>query len=260
MTPDAIRAAADRFVQARRQHRRIDALEADVAPRSLEDAYAIQDVFAERWGEDTVGWKAACTSEEAQELLSVPEPICGRVFPSMLFESPAQLDAADYFARGVEGEFVFRLARDLPPRDEPYGRDEVAAAVASLHPGIEMVDPRWGDWLAAGPANLVADNAVGGAVIVGPGVADWQGLDIAAMKVSMAIDGEVRADGEGSKVLGHPLESLTWLANFRARRGDGLRAGQYVTSGTCTGVVFAEAGETATAAFDGLGDAVVRFR
>jgi 2-keto-4-pentenoate hydratase len=34
--------------------------------------------------------------------------------------------------------------------------------------------------------------------------------------------------------MGHPLDSLAWLANLRSTMGDGLRAGEFVSTGTCT--------------------------
>ena len=36
---------------------------------------------------------------------------------------------------------------------------------------------------------------------------------------------------------GHPLRPLVWLANFLAARGEGLRAGQIVTTGSYAGAI-----------------------
>lgn len=38
--------------------------------------------------------------------------------------------------------------------------------------------------------------------------------------------------------MGHPLTSLTWMVNWLRERGLGLSAGQYVSTGTCTGHFF----------------------
>ena len=48
------------------------------------------------------------------------------------------LDLAGNRMRVAEPEFAFRMGRDLAPRDADYSVDEVLAAVATLHPAIEI--------------------------------------------------------------------------------------------------------------------------
>ena len=48
------------------------------------------------------------------------------------------------------------MAVDLPPRDTPYGVDEVLAAVASLHPAIEVPDSRYEDFTIVGAGGTAA--------------------------------------------------------------------------------------------------------
>ena len=40
----------------------------------------------------------------------------------------------------------------------------------------------------------------------------------------------------GAMVLGHPLNALLWLAEALGNRGDQLRRGEIILTGTCTGV------------------------
>ena len=68
--------------------------------------------------------------------------------------------------------------RDLPPRaNEPYTRNEVAAAIEAMRLAIEIVDPRW----PAGSGTLaeLADGFNNGALVAGPRFEDWQGIDLA---------------------------------------------------------------------------------
>ena len=61
-------------------------------------------------------------------------------------------------------------------------------------------------------------------------------------------------------MLGHPLSALTWLANELSRRGEGMRAGDLVAAGTCTGLHFADPGSTVLADFGpALGRVTIRF-
>ena len=58
--------------------------------------------------------------------------------------------------------------------------------------------------------------------------------------------------------MGHPFAALAWLANERVRLGAPLRAGEIVATGSLMGFVAAKAGDTAEAAFAGLGTVVLR--
>ena len=52
---------------------------------------------------------------------------------------------------------------------------------------------------------------------------------------------------------GHPLRPLVWLANFLAARGEGLRAGQVVTTGSYAGAIEVPLDELLTVTFGDLG-------
>jgi 2-keto-4-pentenoate hydratase len=71
---------------------------------------------------------------------------------------PARFPAASQHLFGIEAEIAFRFARDLPPHAEPYRRDEVIAAFASVHPAIELVDTRFADWPSIDGLSKLADN------------------------------------------------------------------------------------------------------
>jgi len=59
--------------------------------------------------------------------------------------------------------------------------------------------------------------------------------------------------------MGHPLTSLTWLANWLRERGLGLAAGEIVSTGTCTGHFFAEPGDRLEVEYGPLGRVVVDY-
>jgi 2-keto-4-pentenoate hydratase len=57
--------------------------------------------------------------------------------------------------------------------------------------------------------------------------------------------------------MGHPLEPLAWLANMLAERGKELQAGMTVITGSIIPPKPVKAGDQATIAIDGLGEAHV---
>ncbi len=254
----AVQDAVELLLAARGDFRRLDRFPEACTPATFDDAYAIQERFAGAFGVPVAGYKIGCTSEEAQKMLGSPGPFAGRVFAPFLLHSPAEISASAFHRIGIEAEFVFTLARDLPPRPAPYGADEVADAVAALHPGIEIVDGRWADWMKVGIHSIVADNGANGGLVIGPGTADWRKLDLPAAPVTLRFDGAVIAQGSGAAVLGNPLNALVWLANDLSRRGFGLKARDAVTTGTTTSIHFAKADTIVEVDFGVLGKAEVR--
>lgn len=259
MQPEHITEAARLLVGARANFLPLDGLPEACRPQTVEDGYAIQEAFSREWGLDLAGWKIACTSKDQQKLIGVKHPLVGRVFRPFLIRSPAKLSASSYHMLGLESEFAFELKRDIKPKKTPRTSEEVARAVAAVYPAIEVVDSRLVDWLKFGAPSLVADNAANGALVIGEGVKKWNKLDLAKHKVRLDVNGETVGKGSGRKVMGHPLTALTWLVNDRSERGVTLAAGQIITTGTCTSLNFARAGDVAVADFGVLGEVRVTF-
>ena len=258
MTPQAIEQAVGLLLAARGDFRRLERFPEACTPPRLEDGYAIQEAFVEAFALPVAGYKIACTSQEAQHMLACPQPFPGRIFAPYRLESPAEISASAFHRVGIECEFGFTMARDLPARAKPYDRAEVADAVAALHPAIEIVDARWTDWLKVGAPSIIADNAANAALVLGPACREWRALDLAKHACTLFFDGREIATGHGGMALGHPLAALAWLANDLSRRGYGLKAGDAVTTGTCTGLHFAPAGTTVRVDFGAAGGAVLR--
>jgi 2-keto-4-pentenoate hydratase len=246
---DTLERAAERLVAARRNRQPTPGLP-EVA--SFDDAYAVQAAFRALWGDEVVGHKVGCSSEQSQRLVNSPGPIAGSLFKGSLWQEPAKLDPSRFFVVGVEAEFGFRLGADLPSRAAPYSREEASRAVDAVVPVIEICDTRLADWQARRIEEITADNAFNGGLVAGRPFEVWQQLDLGSHAVTLSIDGAVKGAGTGALVLGHPLLALTWLANELSRRGSGLRAGELIAAGTCTGLHFAAAGSTVVADFGTL--------
>jgi 2-keto-4-pentenoate hydratase len=251
--------AADLLWSAWRQGRRLAALPENCRPRSLEDGYAVQDALAARHGGDRLGWKIAATSADGQRHIGVTEPLGGRLFAVFARGDGACLAAQGLHMRVAEAEFAFRMGTDLPPRERTYGIEEVMRAVSDLHLAIEVPDSRYEDFATAGAPQLVADDACAGFFVLGGKVADWRAVDLARHPVAAYRNGDLAARGSGANVLGDPRVALAWLANDRAKRGSGLKAGEVVTTGTCVKPVAIGAGDDVVADFGPLGRVRVGF-
>lgn len=237
-TPEPrIQRAAQWLFDAHHAGAPFDPLPPDLAPRDLGEAYAIQGAYvglrSEKQGA-VAGYKIALTTPAMRSFAGLGDSIAGEMLDGTLLRSPAKVAARDYRHLLVEFEIAFQISEDLPAIGAPYTRDTVAQAVGSVMPALEIADDRNADY-AALPANglmLVADNAWNEGAVLGPPIADWRHLDLAAVHGVARINGEVVGEGHGRDVLGHPLDALAWLANNLAARGLGLWRSDVVITGS----------------------------
>src|SRR3954453_1581698 len=117
-------------------------LDGSTHPRSSEEAYAIQHEIAALCGESTRGFKVGSTSVEAQRILGTDELGSGVLLAPYMYESPATISISPAHTPAVEGEFSFKLGRNLPPRVKPYAKDEIADSVMAVAGAIEVVGTR----------------------------------------------------------------------------------------------------------------------
>jgi 2-keto-4-pentenoate hydratase len=259
LSPEAIEQAADLLWEARRSGRVIEGLPAGWAPCNLADADAVQTRLFERLGGYRAGWFVGCSNPAIQKQLGLPEPYRAPLLAETVHDSPARLNAGLFPSITLEVEFAFRLGRDIPARERPYDEGDVAEAVESLHPSIEVVTSHLADWTRQPIWNLIADNGTDGALVVGAGRADWRDLELPEIAVSLAINEREERRGRGADVLGNPLKVMTWLANSCRRAGITLEVGQIHNTGSCTAMYVAKPGDRAVARFKGLGEAAVEF-
>ncbi len=253
LTPDQIDRAAQLLAEARARNVLLDCIPDEVRPRTISDAYAIQDRLAERLGRRTKGWFCACTNAEIQAMLGLAEPYYARLFEELVLKSPATIDTRRFPPIAIECEVGFELASDMPPRGKPYTREEVERVIASVSPTIEVVAGYLRDWPKQDVFSVIADNGTDGALIVGVPVIEWRGIDLKRLAVTLRVDGTVVRSGQGSNVLGDPVEAFVWLVNARARDGDGLKSGHVHNTGTATSIYWAREGDEIEADFGPLG-------
>jgi 2-keto-4-pentenoate hydratase len=238
-------AATALLLDARQTRRLPGALPPEARPADAAAAYAIQDELVAALG-GIGGWKVGAASPTAEPGCS-PLPASGIVPSGHVFARHA------FGLNGLEAELAFTLGRDLPPRTAPYAEADVLAALRSVHPVIEIVDSRFADMRAVDPLSALADFASHGALVVGPGRAAALHLDQTTQAVRLEAGDALLYEGVGGNAAGDVFRLLAWLANHAAARCGGLRAGQIVTTGSCSGLTFARPPARVRAMLAGLG-------
>lgn len=239
------------LLDARRTNRPIDDLPVALQPATLGEAYFVQDRLAIAYGA-IGGWKVGAPTAEATPMFA-PMPL------AWIASNDARLEGRHRF-RGLEAEIAFQMGDDLPPRDKAYSRDEVVDAIASCHPAIEVIESGLTDPLTAAKLSMIADLQMHGGFVYGAAVPDWKRIDFSKERVTIAVDGVVRVDRTGSNTSGDLMRLLPWLANEGAARTGGLKAAQWVTTGSWTGVTQAIAGSKVDVTFSTAGEVHLEFR
>jgi 2-keto-4-pentenoate hydratase len=249
MDPSRIAEAAALLVAARHNRARIPLLQAACRPASVADAHAIQDAVSAALGTPVGAFKANAPAGA--------EPTRGLIYAPTIHASPARIPAAEVPQCGVEGEVAFLFRRDLPSRATPYARAEVAAAVEACA-AIEVVTSRYADPDAAGPLDKLADCISNGAFVHGQPVKAWQHLELGKLHVTLTVNHVPVLEQTGGHPSGDPLGVAVALVEM-LRAAGGVKAGQFVTCGSCTGLRYLRPGDVCGVRFDGLGAAEVAF-
>lgn len=223
-------------------------------PGDVAAAVAVQRAVMASLGE-IGGWKVGGLAG-VEGLVAAPLPASGVFFGDAM--APVTLPEG-FRRRAVEAEVAFRLAADLPVREEPYTREEVRAAIGTAHAAVEVLESRFLEAEAAQPLSRLADLLSHGALVFGRGQPAWQGLDPSGMTVTLSVDGYMVAVRIGTPPVEDLVGLVLWLANEGAAAWGGLTAGQIVTTGSWTGVAEARAGSLVRLRFDGLPPTGLRF-
>lgn len=223
----------------------------DVAAIGFEEAVRVQWKVIEALG--PVGaWKIGLKADTG---LSTHAPLPA----SLLFPSGTVLRGPQWQMRGIEAEVAIRLGRDLVPEDGSAHDATLHAAVDAMLPVIEVVETRLASWEAAPAPLKLADLQSFGALILGdprPAVPDF---DPGKVQARVCFDGRVTAAALGGNPTGAIATLLRLLARQTANAPSRPKAGDIVTTGSCTGMPFAPPDSHVQATIVDLGNVEVRF-
>jgi 2-keto-4-pentenoate hydratase len=249
-------AAADsarRFVDARRRASALRDYPGQI-PETLAEAYAIQELAIDLYGQPVGGWKVGRILGDNVARFGV-DRFAGPIFvPSIVTAAPDRVGCI--FREGfgaVEAEFLFRIGTPPPAGQVDFTLEEAARYVDAVHIGIEIASSPFPGINILGPAVTVSDFGNNNGLIVGPPIVDWKSGDFADIDISSSIDGDVRGTGRACAFPDGPMGSVRFLLENLARRALPITAGQWVSTGAVTGVHQVSIGQMVRADFGSLG-------
>jgi 2-keto-4-pentenoate hydratase len=229
-------------------------------PASTAGAYAIQEAGISLWPHPLVGWKVGAVSEPWRSRYGI-ERLAGPVFWDGLQRAGGEELTVRVFPGGfaaVEAEFVVRIGEGVPVGRTNWTAQDAAAAVESLHGGVEIASSPMAAINDLGPGAIIADFGNNSGLLVGPSIPDWRDRPLTELRCQTRIDGRPAGEGGASLVPGGPLAALAFALNHCASRGRPLLAGQHVCTGATTGIHLIQPGQCAEVEFFGYG--TVRLR
>lgn len=235
----AARRAADLLLAQHKANQRFKAFGQPDAPATITDAYDIQDRYVallqpEHGG--PVGYKVGLTSATMQAFCGIDHPIAGVVLKSRLHQSGATIRRSDFGRLGLEFEIAVHIKSDVPATSVPLTAEAIRPHIGGVCAAIELVDDRSADYTNLDVRSLVADNSWNAGIVLSEFSTAWPDLEGVlgrATKDNVAI-----GEGHGRDILGHPFNSVAWLATQLASRGAGLKAGQIVMTGSVMKTIF----------------------
>lgn len=198
-------------------------------------------------GERRLGWKIGFNDPAARARLGLPHALLGYLTEATRVASGDRFAAAPDASILLEGELGLRVDGDVPAGSSAT---EARAAIAECAAAIELVD------MSAGVADFHAvleGNIFHRAVAFGPthlGLPWPRNTDV---HMAAGVDGQTVGEGEPQTRLPEDLGDLVRLtADLLAAHGEGLRAGDWIISGSVIPPVALRPGQQAKVTIQGL--------
>lgn len=221
------------LVQARHTGTSIAAVASAWLPKDASSAYRVQHEVIALRGEHIRGWKVGAKTPTG--------PIQAAPLPAGdIHASGAVLQRGRFTVAGLELEIGFRLGRALPARQGAYALSEVLDAVSSMVATIEVVSTRLANWPEVDKLAQLADLQNHGALVVSDAVAFDAAFPFLAPEVRFEFNGQSLLRSAAGNPAGDPRRLLPWLAEHCALMGSPLQEGDFITTGSYTGMYFAD--------------------
>lgn len=198
-------------------------------PHTREEAYAVQDGVIERIG-PAAGWKIGRAPGH-------DDPYCAPIPNARVHSSGARLRLKpDAPGIRVEAELALILGRDIPPASGPWTREDCLTAIRSIAPAIEILETRLESEKAADTLWKLADLQGTGGAVLGPEIT-WDNQDMSRVDLMIRLPGRPPEARNRDHPFGDALEMLTWQINHAAEHRGGLRAGDFLITGSYCGIL-----------------------
>lgn len=145
----------------------------------------------------------------------------------------------------------------MAPRDEPYSRSEVLAALGGMAVALEVVDSRFAQWPNLATLAQLADSQNNGALVVGkmePYDVIAPNFDFLSPLLELSVDGVSIVPPSTGNPAGDPRELLVWFVNHCSSNGHTVQPFWTITTGSYTGARRVEGLSVVSGRIDRIGE------
>ena len=244
---ERINQAARLLLEARRTGKPIMGLPDDCTPRNLDESYAIQHAVIAELAAHIAGYKLSIFPDGAIAVAPI--------LAELIVGDGANKTLAPASRIGIELEFGFRFG--VPVATEAT-TEQILDAVESMVVMIELCDTRYGTIDGKSKELLVADMISNLGVVAGTAHRFDRTREFKTATCRQSFDGKVQTERTGSHPNGDPLMPLSLVPKALATAGYALGGGQFVITGSLTGISWVNAPLTVVGEIDGFGSASVK--
>ncbi len=227
--------AASLLSEAWRSGKPLGTLPDRVRPRSMSEAYDVQDRLISNLGHNVAGWKLGLGSKNAKRRNGIFSPVFGRVLEPGLYSAGETVHIPGAMTVAIEFEIAFILGRDI----FPDGSGELAKnLVSSSLVAFEFVVSRFGDHDRLDTVSITADNGMAYAVVLGEAI-DLTSISVSdlARSLTIRVNGEDMAPGLVGDDLVDPFAALDELLLHARERHIMLQKGALIMTGSLSAPV-----------------------
>jgi 2-oxo-3-hexenedioate decarboxylase len=241
------------FLEARASHGGLDMLPS-ANGLDLDGAYALEQEIKkqhEASGHVVTGRKVGYANKAMWRILKLDTLVWAHMFDDTVHLAPqghCDMAIRHFRSARIEPEIVVKVSD--PKKEGPSGFEWIAL-------GFEILDNPYPDWKFT-PVDFVAAWGLHAALIVGPTMAvthsnaETLTNQLAEFKLSLMRNGELVEEGAGKNSLRSPALCVAELARAAAERGEPLRRGELISTGTLTNAQPIASGEEWRAELNGL--------
>jgi len=229
------------------------------AAMEIDDGVAFQKLYLEylkaRLG-PPVGYKAALTTVASQRRFKAQQPVLGVLLRDMVLESPAALPRKFATRPLLEADLMVRVGKaDIETAETDQ---EILGCLDVVAPFVEIPDLLFAPAVDLNSKQLEAVNVGARFGVMGQQVELRNMGDafkqLASFEVELeGSDGVRRMRGQGSNLMGHPLNVVRWIRDRLKEKGGKLLPGDWLSLGSVTGLQAVVPGSEVRVRYLGLG-------
>lgn len=253
-----IKEIADYVYTAQKELKEITKLTEDKYPTlSVSQSYEVQKELIELYKQDgfnVLAPKMGLTSKAKWDQMNVDSPIVGYIFEEMV-EKDDVIKMSDYIHPKVEPEIGIVLKNDIKGDDLTI--EDVLKNIDYVFSCVEVIDSRYKDFNFDLPS-VIADNTSASGAFLSKEKFTVDQIDLVTEEVTLSINGVVETEGNGSNVLGHPAESIVWLAKHLAKDNLAVPANVPIMTGGLTAAALVKTGDTIEVEYSNLAKITIK--